>query len=75
MEAKMMTWSELFPDGRKIFYEGNEPEAFTEEIKQKFGFDPSEDNPKWNREEGFAFWCPGRLMDAIYGDSKYPMGS
>jgi hypothetical protein len=37
-----MTWKELFPDGRFIFYEGDDPDAFAKEIKARFGFDPSE---------------------------------
>jgi hypothetical protein len=73
-EVKMNKWSELFPDGRQIFYEGNHPAGFVAEIKARFGFDPSENNPRWNRKSGFSFLCPGPLMDDIYG-GEYPMGS
>ena len=71
------SWSELFPDGRFIYYEGNNPEAFVEEIKRKFGFDPSKDNPKWGEviSVSYGFHCPAEYLDAIYGGSKYPMGS
>jgi hypothetical protein len=69
------TWSKMFPNGREIFYEGEKPEAFAKEIKRKFGFDPSKDNPRWNEECGYMFLCPAKFLDAIYGTSKYPMGS
>ncbi len=72
---KMRKWSELFPYGRLIFYEGDDPQGFVEEIKAKFGFDPSKDNSGWDEEGGYSFFCPGDHLDAIYGVSKYPMGS
>ena len=40
------TWAELFPHGRDIFYEGNDPGGFCAEIKDRFGFDPCQD-PQW----------------------------
>jgi hypothetical protein len=36
-----MTADKDWPEGRTLFYEGNHPEKFVEEIKRKFGFDPS----------------------------------
>jgi len=33
--------AEWFPDGRTLFYEGEHPDAFVEDIKQRCGFDPS----------------------------------
>lgn len=73
-KQKETLWSELFPTGRQIFYEGNKPKAFAKEIKQRFGFDPSEDNPSWNRKCGYSFACPAEFLDEIYG-GEYPMGS
>ena len=35
------TWRELFPEGRHVFYEGDDPEGFCAEINAGFGFDPS----------------------------------
>lgn len=35
------SWRELFPDGRYIYYEGDDPEGFIEEVKTRFGFDPT----------------------------------
>jgi hypothetical protein len=40
------TWAELFPEGRGICYEGDDPEGFVAEILAEFGFDPSAD-PAW----------------------------
>ncbi len=69
-----MSWSELFPEGRHIFYEGNNPKAFAKEMKEKFGFDPSQNNDSWNRKHGYLFLCPADL-DAVYGNGRYPLGS
>lgn len=41
----MSNWSGLFPDGRCIFYEGDDPDGFRAEIKTKFGFDPAGSSP------------------------------
>lgn len=30
------TWRELFPEGRVIYYEGDEPEEFAREIEREF---------------------------------------
>jgi hypothetical protein len=67
-------WSDRFPDGRWIFYEGDDPKGFAAEIKAKFGFDPSENNPRWRRSS-YLFECPVEHLDAIYGSGEYPMGS
>jgi hypothetical protein len=75
MTTLKATWSELFPDGRQIFYEGENPKAFVKEMKRKFGFDPSKNNPRWNEEYGYSFLCPAQHLDEIYGNDKYPMGS
>lgn len=79
----MKKWSEMFPHGRYIYYEGVDPDGFVAEIKSKFGFDPSKNNPRWNEPwfdaEGdgprsYSFYCPAEYLDEIYSD-KYPMGS
>jgi hypothetical protein len=60
------------------FYEGNDPDAFVGAMLDRFGFDPSENNPDWGRAEDpinrYGFYCPARLLDQIYG-GPYPMGS
>jgi hypothetical protein len=33
-------WGELFPEGRWVFYEGEDPDGFAAEMVAKFGFDP-----------------------------------
>lgn len=71
----MRKWSELFPRGRIIFYEGDNPKQFAADILARFGFDPSKDNPHWNTRCGFSFDCPAEHLDAIYGTGQYPMGS
>jgi hypothetical protein len=75
----MKTWGELFPDGRMIFYEGDDPSGFVEQIRAEFGFDPSADERWGDRDEHpinrYRFWCPSEHMDAIYGSDRWPMGS
>jgi len=58
--------SELFPEGRTLYYEGDDPTAFVAEMKAKFGFDPGGE---------YSFHCPGHLLDEIYGNGKCPLGS
>ncbi len=76
------SWSELFPTGRTIFYEGDDPEGFALEIKEKFGFDVTSAPPpsaepyaSWTEPGGWSFHCPAVLLDEIYGTGKYRMGS
>jgi hypothetical protein len=73
-QHSLRPWADLFPDGRAIYYEGDDPEGFVREIVEKFNFDPSDLNPLWTEEHGYRFHCPARLLDDIYCD-KYPMGS
>ena len=42
------SWRDLFPYGRGICHEGDDPEGFAAEIRREFGFDPSAD-PAWNQ--------------------------
>ena len=82
-------WQRLFPEGRCIFYEGDDPEGFAEQIKAEFGFNPREDH-RWGRTlmhgpdgedwedplgRSYAFHCPPEHLDAIYGNDRFPMGS
>jgi hypothetical protein len=83
-------WSELHPDGRDIYYEGDDPEKFAQEIRAEFGFDPSDDE-LWggppimlglNGEHWadlfdriYYFHCPPEHLDEIYGSDRWPMGS
>ena len=48
-----MTWSELFPEGRDIYYEGVNPQQFVREIAAEFRFDPSAD-PNWGSAIDFT---------------------
>jgi len=84
-----LIWDDLFPDGRTIFYEGDKPAEFVAEMKERFNFDPSSSasrpfwkgerkdgrNQCWNEHSGWMFHCPGRCINAVYGSSKYPLGS
>jgi hypothetical protein len=55
------TWAELFPDGRRIFYEGNEPiEDVLARMRDDLGFEPT-----------VSICCPAEHLDAIYGTADY----
>jgi hypothetical protein len=62
----------MYPNGRELYYEGNNPENFVREMKTKFNFDPSV-GKRW--AEWHAFRCPAHLLDVIYGDPQYILGS
>lgn len=70
---KEKKWREIFPGGRHIFYEGDDPEAFAQEIIEKYGFDPRERAVGWDNDCGYCFHCPPEHLDEIY--TKYPTGS
>jgi hypothetical protein len=62
----------MYPHGRHIFYEGDDPERFAAEIVAEFGFDPSRD-PDWGN--GCMFHCPAEHLDTIYSSHRWPTGS
>lgn len=64
----------MFPHGRYIYYDGGDPEGFIKEMKNKFSFDPSDNNDRWNVNDGYNFYCPSDLLDKIY-NGDYPLGS
>jgi hypothetical protein len=70
----MMKWSELFPDGRVIFYEGDDPEGFKQDMWNKYQLDVMLLG-KFTRSGGYAFHCPANVLDEIYRDGSYPLGS
>jgi hypothetical protein len=81
------TWRDLFPEGRTICYEGDDPAQFCQDILREFGFDPSADaawgkhgiggDPEWDDPFGRDLWfhCPPEHLDAIYGTRRFPVGS
>jgi hypothetical protein len=84
------TWAGRFPDGRTLFFEGDDRDGFIKVIAGEFGFDPSQapgdltgmydrlDDPReptWDSEHGWAFHCPAEHLDAIYGSDRFPVGS
>jgi len=40
--------AELYPDGQLLFYKGGDPGAFRQEVKERFGLDPADDD-RWCR--------------------------
>lgn len=78
--------SELFPEGRVIYYEGDDPDWFRAEIRAEFGFDPGDDAGwgEWVGSEprhrpgsyqSYSFHCPPEHLAAIYESGRWVMGS
>lgn len=74
-EYAMKPWTDYFPNGRHVFYEGDDPHSFVREMKTKFNFDPSKNNKMWNEEFGWCFFLPGHCINEVYDRTKYPLGS
>jgi hypothetical protein len=81
----MKDWSEMFPGGRDIFYEGADPEGFAAAMLDHFGFDPSKD-PNWGQWIGdspddptgfvsYQFHCAAEYLDDVYGSGSWELGS
>ena len=79
-----INWAKLFPEGRDLYYEGENPEEFAEAIREEFGLDPSADLLWGKRIEGgdgqagsttYGFHCPAEKLDGIYdmhGSRRFP---
>lgn len=79
----LKSWSEMFPEGRDIFYEGLDPVGFAGQMRREFGFDPCRD-PRWgewvwdnpdDRFQSFGFRCPPEHLDEVYGSGRWELGS
>lgn len=44
----MRPWTDYYPNGRYVYYEGDDPHTFVREMKTKFNFDPSKEGKKNN---------------------------
>jgi hypothetical protein len=56
---------EMFPEGRTIFYEGDDPAKFVAEIGQECP----------DCKVSVSVDCPAAHLDEIYGSGRWPMGS
>ena len=74
LEQHLKKWSEWYPEGRTIFYEGDDPDGFATEMAQRFGLQVR-DSDGWTEERGYCFHCPVEHLDQIYGSGRYRMGS
>jgi hypothetical protein len=79
---RLPSWASLFPEGRDIAYEGDDPAGFASQIRIEFGFDPASD-PRWGAHidtetdswDSYWFYCPVEHLDAIYGSDRFLVGS
>jgi hypothetical protein len=55
--------AELYPEGRHLYYEGDDPVGFIKELKEKYGLDVF-----------VSFHCPAELLDEIES-GKYQLGT
>jgi len=62
------SWRDLFPEGRTIFYEGDDPVGFVKDVRERFGLEIT-------LGDHGEFDCPANLLDEIYGGDLYPLGS
>jgi hypothetical protein len=82
-------WRDLYPNGRILYYEGDDPEGSAATIKAEFGFDVTQGGEfhhidehghdhgywwAWTEEAGFSFECPPEHLDAIDSD-RFPVGT
>ncbi len=82
--ADIIAWAEdYWPNGRQIYYEGDEPETFAATIEDEFGLDVTSDRA-WGQviddDDGgsfvsYGFICPSELLGDIYYSDRWPMGS
>lgn len=82
--AGIIAWAEdYWPDGRHVYYEGDEPEAFAATVKDEFDLDLTNDHA-WGEviDEGggnsfvsYGFHCPTELLGDIYYSNRWPIGS
>lgn len=83
-EAELMTYSEYWPEGRELYYEGDDPNGFAATIRAEFGFDPVTD-PDWgvwveedNPDGGYRYYpfhCPSEHLEAVFCSGRFPIGS
>jgi hypothetical protein len=57
--------AELYPDGQLLFCKGGDPGAFRQEVKERPGLDPADDD-RWELTR--QFWCPARMLDVVLTD-------
>jgi hypothetical protein len=62
-------WAELYPEGRVLYFEGEDLFGFIQQVKEKFGLDLSR-----SPNASFQFRCPPEhLQEMLNGD--YPVGT
>lgn len=75
-----MSWDQLFPEGRVVFYEGDDPTTFAREMRELYGIDVAAPapagfpyQPTWLEAE--SFFIPAGLVEAVYGSGRWELGS
>jgi len=56
--VQVAPWSQLCPDGRTLYYEGDDPDGFARAVKTQFGFDVAEHRGYWpvkNDDESYSY--------------------
>lgn len=62
-------YKDMFPDGRYIYYEGDDPLECVRLMKELFNFDPSLDNSQWGVHYPVEYCCtdPGEWCEQCPG--------
>lgn len=66
-----MNWDELRPEGRTVFYEGDDPDRFIAEMRD-IGIEIDLDS--WE-EFDFSFSIPPGRVEEVYGSGRWHLGS
>ena len=77
-----MSADDIFPQGRVVFYEGDDPEGFAKEMAA-LGIDieaqPPDDIAAWlnraNWKEIRSFFIPPGRLEEIYNNDRWLLGS
>jgi hypothetical protein len=75
----------MYPEGRVVYYEGDDPEGFRSEMLDEFGFDAAIPYDcgqvegirlrPTNWEGNRNFHIPAGLVRAVYGSERWPLGT
>jgi hypothetical protein len=75
----MSNWDELFPEGRKVYCEGDAPDEFADEMLSHYGIDVTMAmclaGEVTNWPEHRSFFIPSGLVEEIYGSERWHLGS
>src|SRR5262249_48235807 len=76
-DTSTITWDDLHPNGRIVFYEGDDPDGFAAEMRT-LGIDvraPIPDGWSTTWDTARVFFIPPGHVEEIYGSERWKLGS